>query len=56
MEKNKYIIIILLSYPIAMLLLLIIRNITFGIILINDTAITLLTISIIIAAFLKFRE
>ncbi len=55
-KKNLYAVLLLCSYFVAMLVKLLLRVVTLGMIYLNDTAIILITLSIIVFAAIKYKE
>ena len=55
-NKNLYLVLILCSYPISNILLIILNRITRGQTNINENALTMITISIIVFSILKYKD
>jgi hypothetical protein len=56
MKKNLYALLILCSYPIALILLILLRIVTKENIILDDTSIKMITFSIIIFSVIKYKD
>lgn len=55
-KKNLYALLILCSYPIAIIVMIILRNITKGAVSLDDTSIKMITLSLIVFSVIKYNK
>lgn len=55
-KKNFYALLILFSYPMAIIAMIILRTITNGAISLDDTSIKMITLSLIVFSVIKYKN